>query len=266
LLSGLLLSSFIFLPAVAASNDSPPTGSTRSTTSKSPKSKYTPPRRRRRPPKVDSTVGGSRGCPGEENNISAVLLAPNTFVGKTTSVNPTLSWFTSKPDEMDLRLYEFGIDDKIKPVKIGEKDNISEIGGGIYKFKLPQSKVLEKNKQYLWRVSVKCNDGSYSMQKAEFEVIQKPQKLQTELSNVKDSSQKAQIYAANELWYEAFEESLKVSDRSQLGKENLAPIKNLISVYKEELQNEKNNNKKQNIQKQIRYLETVLSDKVIVNN
>lgn len=241
LLSGLLLGSLVFVPTVALA-------------------KYSPVRRN--PPRESSRAGGSRGCPGEEKTPLTVLLAPHTFVGKTASVDPTLAWFASKPQETDVHIYELVGSDKFETVAIAKKEK-PQTRAGINKFKLPQGKTLTPGKQYLWQVSVKCTDGSDFIQKAEFEVVQKPQALEAQLSNVTNSSQRASIYAENELWYEALEETPKISHQGQSGKVNSNLIEELILVYKNKLQNEVSEDKRQDIQKQIDNLQAVLLDNSI---
>ncbi|MGF1673907.1 MAG: DUF928 domain-containing protein [Rivularia sp. (in: cyanobacteria)] len=242
LLSGLLLSSLIFLPTVALANYSPP---------------------KTNPPKDNSTVGGSRGCPAEENTPLTVVLAPHTFVGKTASERPTLAWFASKPEKTEIHIYEFGSNNKITTVHIKKIEKF-ETRAGINKFKLPQNKALTPGKQYLWQVLIQCSDGSYLRQKAEFEVVQKPQTLEAQLSNVMDSNQRANIYARNELWYEALEEALKISRQGKLGKIDSQLIKDLILVYKDELQKEQVEAKKQHIHQQIGNLQAILNQNISV--
>ncbi|WP_414624185.1 DUF928 domain-containing protein [Calothrix sp. CCY 0018] len=237
LLSGFLLGSLVFVPTVALAKYSPVDPN---------------------PPRESSRAGGSRGCPGGEKAPLTVLLAPHTFVGKTASVRPTLAWFASKPEETDVHIYKLVSNGKLETVAI-EKP---QTRAGINKFKLPQGKTLTPGKQYLWQVSVKCTDGSYSMQKAEFEVVQKPQALEAQLSNVTNSSQRASIYAENELWYEALEETPKISRQGQSGKVNSDLIEELILVYKNELKNEVAPDKRQDIEKQIRNLQVVLGKNI----
>ncbi|MBF2017368.1 MAG: DUF928 domain-containing protein [Rivularia sp. T60_A2020_040] len=241
LLSGLLLSSLILLPTVALANYSP---------------------QRRNPPKESSRVGGSRGCPGEGNIPLTVLLAPHTFVGKTASVRPTLAWFASKPEKTEIHLYEFGSNDKMHQTIAIAKIHKSQTRAGINKFKLPPDKALTAGKHYLWQVLVQCTDGSNFIQEAEFEIVQKSGTLEAQLFNVTDSSQRANIYARNELWYEALEEALKIYRQGQLGKIDSELIKDLILVYKDELQKEQVEAKKEHIQKQISNLQAILNDNI----
>lgn len=244
LLSGLLLSSLIFVPTVAVA-------------------KYSP--RRREPPKEYSRAGGSRGCPSEGKTTSTVLLAPHTFVGETASERPTLAWFASKPEKTDVHVYEYENNKIGRTVAVINK-NKSQTTRGINNLKLPEDKALKPGKQYLWQVSTQCSDGSYLIKRAQFRVVAEPQKLEAQLSNVQDSSQRANIYAQNDLWYEALEEARKGSPQGQLGKADSELLQNLISVYEEELQKEKVPAKKQNIQEKISHLKAVLAQNINVRN
>lgn len=239
LLSGLLLSSIIFVPTVALA-------------------KYSP--IKRVPPKESSRSGGKRGCPGEER-ISLTVLAPRTFVGKTASIRPTLAWFSSKPKETEIHVYEFDNNKISKTITI-EKPLTK---AGINKLKLPQNKKLTPGKKYLWQVSVPCINGGNFMQKAEFQVVQQSGKLKTQLSNVASSTQKANMYARNELWYEALEESLQISHQGKLGAVSLNLLNDLIIVYKNELEREQVPTKKQNIQQQIYNLQAILNQRISGN-
>ena len=240
LLGALLFGGLIFLPNIASA-------------------RYIP--RKRRPPKENTRVGGSRGCPGEEREALTVL-APHTFVGKTASLNPTLSWFASKPEETEIHVYEFGADNKINRTVEIARVKKSQIKQGTNSFKLPQSKALKPGKQYLWQVSIPCADGSFFTQKAEFEVIRKPRKLEAQISRAKSISNKAYTYARNDLWYEALEEVFNISDQSTSQKLYLSLIHDLILVYKNELDKEIVETKKQYIQQRINSLKSISTNKV----
>ncbi|MGB3651388.1 MAG: DUF928 domain-containing protein, partial [Rivularia sp. (in: cyanobacteria)] len=123
------------------------------------------PQRRREPPGDYSRAGGSRGCPGEA--IPLTVLAPNTFVGKTTSVRPTFSWFVSKAQPTEFRLFELA--GKSTPKIIGNPIKLQS-KSGINKLSLPQKQVaLTVGKKYLWQVSIDCADSPL-IQRAELKV------------------------------------------------------------------------------------------------
>ena len=210
LLSVLLFSGLTFLPAIASA-------------------KYVP--QKRRPPKESTRVGGSRGCPGDKRNPLTVL-APHTFVGKTASLNPTLIWFTPKPEETEVHVYEFGADNKIsRTIEIARLIK-SHIKQGTNSFNLSRSKALKRGKQYLWQVSIPCSDGSFFTQKAEFEVTKKSKELETQITNAKSISKKAYMYARNDLWYEALEKVFNISDQSISEQFYQSLINDLILVYR----------------------------------
>ncbi len=235
LLSVLLFGGLIFLPNIASA-------------------KYVT--RKRKPPKESTRVGGSRGCPGEKREPLTVL-APHTFMGKTASLNPSLSWFAFKPEDTEVHVYEFGTDNKINRTVEIARVKKSQIKQGTNSFKLSQSKALKTGKQYLWQVSIPCNDGSFFTQKAEFEVIRKPRELEKQISNANSITQRANIYAHNGLWYEALEEVLNISDQSKSKKLYLSLINDLILVYRNELEKEPMETKKQYIQQRMNSLKAI---------
>lgn len=239
LLSVLLFSGLVFLPTIASAS-------------------YTP--RKRRPPKESTRVGGSRGCPGEHKKPLTVL-APHIFVGKTASLHPTLVWFAYKPEETEVHIYEFGIDHKIhRTIEIAQIKK-SQTKKGTNRFKLSQNKALKPGKQYLWQVSVPCTDGSFFTQKAEFLVIKKPRELKTQIVNTKNISQKADTYARNDLWYEAFEEVFNIPEERKAKKLCLSLIHDLILVNKKQLDNEELVNNRQYIQQRINNLREISINK-----
>lgn len=239
LLSALLFGGLIFLPSIASA-------------------RYIP--RKRRPPKESTRVGGSRGCPGEDKQPLTVL-APHTFVGKTASLHPTLAWFTSEPQETEIHIYEFGIGNKInRTIEIAQVKK-SQVKKGTNTFKLSRNKALKPGKQYLWQVSIPCADGSFFTQKAEFKVIKKPKALETQIYRAKSNSQKANAYASNDLWYEALEEILNISEESKSRKLCLSLIGDLIRVYQNQLGEVKLGAEKQYIQQKIINLKAIFNSK-----
>ena len=208
-------------------------------------------KRRREPPSDYSRAGGSRGCPGEA--IPLTVLAANTFVGKTTSVRPTFTWFVSKAQGTEFSLFELDTS-KSTPKRIGAPIKL-ESRSGINTLSLPEEQAaLTVGKKYIWQVSIDCPDSPF-IQRAEFRIVQKPSVLDHKLSLVTNNSQKAYIYAKQDLWYEALREALKVAPEGKLGQvgseivQNLAQSDNLIpdkvtgdrlEVLKKEIQQRRN--------------------------
>ncbi len=156
--------------------------------------------------------GGSRGCSGK-GGIPLTLLAPQTFIGKTASVRPTLTWYMSSPENVEFRLFEFESDIELK--QIGKVKPIPA-KVGINTLKLPADyPELKVGKTYLWQIEIDCGN-EFIVKPAELTVINPPQSSLTK--KFTSIPEKVDYYAANELWYEALEEALKAADNGQLGK------------------------------------------------
>ncbi len=213
-----LLLILLFVPRVAVADNSFLTSKPSVELSQTRKS-----RRRREPPSDYSRAGGSRGCPGEV--IPLTILAPNTFVAQTTSVRPTFAWFVSKPQATEFRLFELDAA-KSAPKRVGTPIKLQSTSG-INKLSLPQERSpLTVGKTYIWQVSIDCPHTPL-IQRAEFTVIQKPSALDSKLSTETNNSQKAYIYAEQDLWYEAMEEALKTVPQGKLGQVGAKIVQNL---------------------------------------
>ncbi|WP_257236704.1 DUF928 domain-containing protein [Nostoc sp. 'Peltigera malacea cyanobiont' DB3992] len=76
--------------------------------------------RDRKPASDNTRGGGSRGC--SANGIPLTQLAPQTFIGKTTSTRPMLAWYMSSSQNARFQLYEFDSANTVK--KIGQVKEI----------------------------------------------------------------------------------------------------------------------------------------------
>ncbi len=180
-------------------------------------------RKRRKPPSDYSRAGGSRGCPGEA--IPLTVLAPNTFVGKTTLVYPTFAWFVAKPQTTEFRLFKLDAKTSI-PKRVGGTIEVQS-KSGINKLSLSQKQAaLAVGGTYIWQVSIDCPDGPF-IKRAEFEVVQKPSTLDNRLSKVKNYSQRASIFKQEDFWYEALQEALKTAPQGKLGQLGSSIVQNL---------------------------------------
>ena len=245
LLSGLCLI-LLFVPTVAYANNPPPLQKLVVNSSRAEKSQ-----KRREAPSDYSRAGGSRGCPGEV--IPLTVLAPNTFVGKTISVRPTFTWFISKAQPTEFRLFELDPSTSI-PKRIGVPIKLRSTSG-INQLSFPETQpALIVDKKYIWQVSIDCPNSPF-IQRAEFRVVQKPSALDSQLSNLENNSQKAYIFAEQGLWYEALEKAFKVTPQKKLGQvgsdmvQKLAQSDNFIpkqltpdrlEVFKQEIQQRRN--------------------------
>ncbi|MHC5932914.1 DUF928 domain-containing protein [Nostoc sp.] len=175
--------------------------------------------RDRKPASGYSRAGGSRGC--SSNGIPVTQLAPVTFVGKTASTRPMLAWYMSSSQTVRFRLFEFDSEKTVK--QIGKVKEIST-GVGINKLKLPTDyPELTVGKTYFWQIAIDC-EVSPIVSNAEFTVINPQSLAKNRFSSIPES---ANYYAENELWYEAFEEALKVSSNGKLGKTGATLVQEL---------------------------------------
>ena len=247
-LSGLFLM-LLFVPTVAIANNPLEPKKPSVSSSKAEKSK-----KPRKPASGYSRAGGSRGCSG--GAIPLTVLAPNTFVVTTTSVRPTFAWFVSQPQPTEFRLFELDASSTPKPKRIGEPIKLQSISG-INQLSLPKNQpTLTVGKEYMWQVSIGCSYGPF-IQRAEFRVVSKSSVLDGQLSKVTNNSQKAYIYAEEDLWYEALSEALKVaSSPGKLGKEGSDIVRKLAesdSLIPEKLAP----GREQEIQQRRNYLEQI---------
>ena len=178
-------------------------------TTKAPSSGIVFKPRDRKPASENSRAGGSRGC-AISNGIPITQLAPQAFIGKTASTRPMLAWYMSSSQTVEFRLFE--LKSGATPKQIGEPTEISGTVG-INKLKLPLDyPELTVGKTYLWQIAINC-ENDVNVNRAEFTVIN-PQSLPKKQSTSIEES--VNYYTENELWYEAFEESLKVANNGKL--------------------------------------------------
>ncbi|MCC5637843.1 DUF928 domain-containing protein [Nostoc sp. CHAB 5844] len=179
----------------------------------------------RQPASDYSRSAGKRGCPNQSSQgIPLTLLAPQTYVGYTTSLRPTFVGFISNPQKVELRIFEFSSDNKV--TQIGNTIT-KEVKSGIFKIPLPEENPdLIVGKKYLWLLAIDCS-GSKIFEAAEFVVTEISSTLKSKLLRTNDSSQKVDIYAEESLWYEALTEALKLTNPGKLGKIGATLVKDL---------------------------------------
>lgn len=196
-----------------------------------------------------SRGGGSRGCPGSD--IPLTLLAPKTFVGRTTAKRPMLAFYMSDSQNVRFQLAEFISDKKLKT--IGKPQEISAIAG-INKLKLPTDyPELTVGKKYLWQISLDCEGANPIIGRAEFDVV--PRSFATtRFSTIPES---VKHYAENDLWYEALEEALKKTANGKLSQSGSILLKQLARVETPTNTGAENNTKI--IDKRIEYLQEISS-------
>ncbi|HBW89022.1 MAG TPA: hypothetical protein DEG17_09180 [Cyanobacteria bacterium UBA11149] len=147
------------------------------------------------------------GC-STESEVSLTALAPHSHVGQTISTSPTVAWFVPDTDSFPLKFYLYEYEGNSQR-QILEEDLQSS--PGIMKLSLSN---LSVGKRYRWQLVLSCYPDSSSrtlLAGAEIEVVPLSPTLQSKLGTTTDSLAKANLYAENGLWYDAFGESLAVT-------------------------------------------------------
>lgn len=145
--------------------------------------------------------GGARGG-GDETSLLA--LVPD-HAALTTSAQPSLFWFQSKPTKakLELTLVE---PKKAKPLL--SLTNSQTTKAGIQRIKLAKQKVeLQPNVTYEWSVAIVSDPENRSkdiIAKGVIKRIQAPSDLAGKLEN-KEDVDRAAIYAEGGIWYDALE-------------------------------------------------------------
>jgi hypothetical protein len=172
---------------------------------------YKPPSKPSRP----KTATGSNstrtdGCTGNAKT-SLTALAPLAHVGQTISPQPTFAWFVpeAKSRDIEFSLYKYTANGKSKLL---HRENLSSTPGIMKLSLIPEKASLSVGGNYWWQVALLCNPNRPSedlLIRAKINVVVAPLSLKNALSGVKDSRKLADIYAENELWYDAFAKTLE---------------------------------------------------------
>ena len=213
---------------------------------------YTPPKKPSRPKDpVGSNSTRTGGC-SATSTASLTALAPISHIGQTVSQQPTFAWFVpdTKSYPMELIIYEYKSNDEREEVKSFKF--LSQ--QGIMKFSIPKDEFsFSVGKKYRWQIALLCDTNSPSKDlfaEAELEVVPMPSNLANQIAQTTNSIQKAQIYAQDGFWYDAFAETLKspqnkkfqltlledVSDLEAKAATNISDTKTKENVQKQSLQ------------------------------
>ncbi len=145
---------------------------------------------------------GSRGCTLSEP-VTVTLLVPNDHTGQTISGRPTFFWHVSGSTSVpvEFALVEPGV---TKPLFV-QRMQVEK--RGIMQVQLPQdAPELVSGRKYRWSVSLLCNPNRPSsnvfVQSWIERVAAKPE-LTQKLLNAQSELERARIYAASGLWYDA---------------------------------------------------------------
>lgn len=145
---------------------------------------------------------GSRGCTLSEP-VTVTLLVPNDHTGQTISNRPTFFWHVSDQTSVpvEFALVEPGV---TKPLFV-QRMQVQK--RGLMRVELPaDAPELVSGRKYRWSVSLLCNANRPSnnvfVQSWIERVPAKPE-LTQHLAGATSEQQRAKIYAAAGLWYDA---------------------------------------------------------------
>ncbi len=170
--------------------------------------RYVPPVSQKPPSDYSRSTGVRSGCQNLVEGEMLVILAPQTYVGETTSVRPSFSWWTAIPTKVDFRLFEFSPDGSVK--QVGKPLEINS-SAGINQISLPPEKPpLQEGQKYLWQVALRCATGEYILERAELKVVPAPSELAQKES---EALKQLERYAERGFWYDAFSETLQAASR-----------------------------------------------------
>ena len=169
---------------------------------------YTPPPNPSAPSDRGYTAGTRNGCAGNEQ-AALTAIAPHSYVGRTTSTRPTLTWFVPDQKQYPLELSVVGSSTKRTTPIV--KESVSGFGH----WTISEEQSLAKNQKYRWQVVLICNPNRPSASlvvEAEIEVVETPPELARALAAVSDPVMRSQLYAEAGFWYDALAEVITLED------------------------------------------------------
>jgi hypothetical protein len=170
----------------------------------------------RKPAGDYSRSGGRRGCELESSaTIPLTLLAPQTYIGYTSSLRPTFTGYVSSSQKVELRIFELISNENPKPIG---KEFVKDVQPGIFQISFPEAYPnLNVGKTYLWQLSTTCLEVKID-ESAEFIVAEIPSTLKKKLSTTSSKLDKVNLYAEEGFWYDALSEAFQLTNTVKLGK------------------------------------------------
>jgi hypothetical protein len=212
---------------------------------------YIPPTKQEPPSDYSSSTGVRSGCLAQADNNPLVILAPQNYVGETLSSHPKFIWFVTEQFETDFRLFEFTSDGQVK--QLGKPIQVKS-SSGINVLSLPlEQPPLTIGQKYLWQVAIRCPNGNFVLERAEFRVVANSSNLN--LNHY--SPEKIEEYAQSGFWYEALSESLQVAKSGKLGELGSRLVSSLAQSEIHSNVSTLTNDQRELIQKRIESLEAI---------
>jgi len=169
---------------------------------------YVPPTQPSAPRTPTTTTGRRGGCVGDQAT-SLTALAPQSHVGQTVSSRPAFAWYVPDTSSLPMEFYLYEtIEDSNRLVYRAEMFSVP----GIMSLMLPEAEPgLQVGQSYQWKVVLLCNPNRPSsalVVESQIDVVEMSGELQTNLQRVSDRQERAELYAASGLWYDAVAETL----------------------------------------------------------
>ncbi len=174
---------------------------------------YNPPKQRKKVIKSRTVSAGSRGCAKANfQNAKVRLLAPEAYVGLTTTSHPTFFWevTANSPVQTRFTVVEPG---EIEPI-VDFQQLVQK--SGVIKWQLPpQLPGLNQGKPYRWTVALICNPNRSSQNAYAYAWIERVPKSSylTEYLKLRNV-EPAIVYAREGIWYDALTEAYKNNSSS----------------------------------------------------
>ena len=173
---------------------------------------YRPPRTARLP-QGPAIPGGRRGGCAMPANVNLTALSPQSHVGRTQSLQPTLAWFVPSEVsyELTLQLYEYGDNNWTKI----DQRSLGQSRYGYMHYTLPSSLNLSTGNLYRWHIVLACDPSRPSASQvasAQFEIVP----AQVSSATLENNLQLAEQYSDVGLWYDAIAALSSQSDSSEV--------------------------------------------------
>jgi hypothetical protein len=168
---------------------------------------YTPPQGNA--PTGPTVANGSRGACENDTQVPLLILAPMSHVGRSTTTQPSLSWFVpaSKPYRVEVTFYRQEDNGTLQEIYLHEA---VENTGGIIRNTLPTGEVLQMGQRYSWQVAIACDPDSPTYDQtftATIDLVAPPADLTAKIAAAQTKEEKSTLYAEAGYWYDSLREA-----------------------------------------------------------
>jgi Domain of Unknown Function (DUF928) len=163
---------------------------------------YVPPSQSR-PIRTRTTTTGIRGNCTSASSIPLTAIAPKAHSGQTTLAHPTVYWYVPDAEPMQMQFILEKIDQAGNPTQLWETDMTSQ--SGLMALTLPpEAPALEVGQDYRWKAVLLCNPNRPSGAIITSATMQRIATLPDVDRALGNEATRANLYAENSIWYDAF--------------------------------------------------------------